>query len=995
MTELAERVDTTSWVASITTAYGCAMKRAASSTLPVALQRSRLAGFLNLVAPLIDAGCDRLRRDARTLVQPAPGCAFEPAAIDALMLDTLPGAVLRMLGRTLVLELNAQRLDGALHGATPEARFESFVESLRQPQQALEVLRAYPVLSRLAVGRIDNWVTNSLEFLRHLSTDWEDIRATLCGGADPGPLAAIEGNLGDRHRGGRSVLRARFASGCEVVYKPRSLAVDAHFQELLAWLNERGAQPAFRTLAIVDRRDHGWVELVHRHSCTSTAEVERFYQRHGGSLAVLYALEATDFHCENVIASGEHPLLLDLEGLFHPRIGDAAPPASDALAQSVMRIGLLPERVWSHANHEAVDISGIGAVSGQLSADAVPQWEGIGTDTMRFTRKRVAVHERVNRPVLNGVEADSTEYGDAIVTGFTRIYQLLLRHRDALLADDGPLSRFAADEVRVIVRPTRIYARMLEDSFHPDLLRDALDRERFLDRLRVGIDVCPHLARTIPAEHEDLRNGDIPLFTTQPESRDVWTSAGERLPDLLAEPALTSARRRIGRLSSRDLDRQRWLVKASMSTLSIARPHTPPIRSAPMPTRDRVDREHLVAAAATIGRRLEASAVHGRQSVSWIGLSPRDERHWSIAPLDLDLYDGLPGVALFLGYLGSVTGEVRFAAFARAALSTLRHQVRTGGVASRSVGAFTGASGVAYVLGQLGTLWDRTDLLAEALAIIDALSGRLDDDRSFDVVDGAAGCIGSLLALHAHAPAAATLALATRCGDHLLGHAQPMAQGIGWIPARSDTALAGFAHGAAGIAWALSKLAAATGERRFRTAAVEAIAYERSLFSPEAQNWLDLRPSSDAGAIGPRPHMTAWCHGAGGIGLARLDSLAHLDDARIRTEIELATQTVVAQGLGGSHCLCHGDLGNLELLLASDRASRDGRWTSVIDRIAAAVLDAIEFEGCACGTPLGVETPGLMTGLAGIGYGLLRLAHPEFVPSVLVLEPHRAGSIPD
>ena len=29
-----------------------------------------------------------------------------------------------------------------------------------------------------------------------------------------------------------------------------------------------------------------------------------------------------------------------------------------------------------------------------------------------------------------------------------------------------------------------------------------------------------------------------------------------------------------------------------------------------------------------------------------------------------------------------------------------------------------------------------------------------------------------------------------------------------------------------------------------------------------------------------------------------------------------------------------------------------------------------------------------MTGLAGIGYGLLRLAHPDAVPSVLVLEPH-------
>jgi hypothetical protein len=47
------------------------------------------------------------------------------------------------------------------------------------------------------------------------------------------------------------VLRARFASGCEVVYK-RILAVDVHFQQLLAWLNDRGAA-GIPTLAIVDR----------------------------------------------------------------------------------------------------------------------------------------------------------------------------------------------------------------------------------------------------------------------------------------------------------------------------------------------------------------------------------------------------------------------------------------------------------------------------------------------------------------------------------------------------------------------------------------------------------------------------------------------------------------------------------------------------------------------------------------------------------------------
>ena len=45
-----------------------------------------------------------------------------------------------------------------------------------------------------------------------------------------------------------------------------------------------------------------------------------------------------------------------------------------------------------------------------------------------------------------------------------------------------------------------------------------------------------------------------------------------------------------------------------------------------------------------------------------------------------------------------------------------------------------------------------------------------------------------------------------------------------------------------------------------------------------------------------------------------------------------------------------------------------------------------------CGNPLRAEAPGLMTGLAGIGYGLLRLSDPKRVPSVLLLEsPRRIG----
>jgi lantibiotic modifying enzyme len=57
-----------------------------------------------------------------------------------------------------------------------------------------------------------------------------------------------------------------------------------------------------------------------------------------------------------------------------------------------------------------------------------------------------------------------------------------------------------------------------------------------------------------------------------------------------------------------------------------------------------------------------------------------------------------------------------------------------------------------------------------------------------------------------------------------------------------------------------------------------------------------------------------------------------------------------------------------------------------VQRLSSAIVDTIATQGWLSGIPLGVESPGLMTGLAGIGYALLRLAVPTRVPSVLVLE---------
>jgi type 2 lantibiotic biosynthesis protein LanM len=953
--------------------------------------------LLRLAAPLIAQARYQLQMAIQQMSDMASPAPFDPETVDTLFLPALIAQFGQAALRTLTLELNVARLQGRLTGQTAEERFQSFVELLGQPEYALGLLLEYPVLARQLVTATQLWIEFTREFLQHLCTDWKAILAAFAPDTMPGRLVEIRAG-GDTHRGGRTVLIARFESGLHLVYKPRSLAVDVHFQELLAWLNAHGAEPAFRTLTVLERGDYGWVEYVTEEACPNEAAMRRFYERQGGYLALLYALEATDFHFENLIAAGENPVLLDLEALFHPRIwdsegGEASDLAWNMLGDSVLRIGLLPHRAQGMQQAESMDLSGLGSTAGQMTPYTLPQWEALGTDSMHLVRKAMPLPEGKHQPVLHGEAGRATEYTDAIEAGFVRMYRLLERFRAELLAESGPLERFAADPVRVLVRNTQQYALLLNESFHPDMCRDALDRDRLLDRLWRGVALCPTLARVLPSEQRDLIQGDIPLFTGRPGTRDLWDSREERISDFCVESGLDLARHRLQSFSEEDMARQTWIVRSSLLTITPtgARGHAPGVRTA-MPERPQPlslpNQSDLLELAQAVGDRLAALALHGENDAAWLGLTLRDENHWSFAPAELDLYDGLPGIILFLAHLGAVTGEARYTALAQAALNTVRAQIARSG-AALAIGAFAGYGGLLYLFARLSVLWEQPQLLQEVEMLLERLPSRIEADTQFDIISGSAGCLVALLSFADRTHSERAMELARLCGQHLVQHARPQAEGVGWVTLPGSPPLTGFSHGVAGIAHALLELWARTGDEVFRTTACAGLTYERSLFSTQAGNWPDLRcfETDPKAAPDKEPQCAvAWCHGAPGIGLARLCALRHLNDPLLLEEIEAAVKATLERGLDSGHSLCHGGMGNLELVWMAQRRLPERFGQLPVGMAVAGMVESIRQNGWLCGNPLNVESPGLMTGIAGIGYGLLHLAVPEQVPSVLTLE---------
>jgi type 2 lantibiotic biosynthesis protein LanM len=968
--------------------------------------------FLNLVHPLIVRGFRQFEAELNALERSYSHQPYDRGAVVDLLLSILGDRLTRILGPTLVLELNIARLEGQLDGDTSTDRFASFVHGLLNREVAMSLLSEYPVAARLVTEEIAQWIDWSVEFLRNLCADWSLIREQFSPHESPGVLANIVGAAGDGHRRGRSVLVVEFQNGLRIVYKPRSLAVEAHFQQLLDWLNRHGAEPAFRTLRVLDRGDHGWVEFIEQQACASREEVRRFYERQGAFAAIFYALEANDFHSENLVAAGEHPVPIDLETLCQPlprtQADDPLLAEYDTVVgRSVLRSGLLPRLSWAEGDSDGVDVSGLGGRGGQRSPDPVRRWTGEGTDQMTIQREPIEIPADRNQPRLAGAQVDVLEYADAIERGFVAMYRLLESQRDRLLAADGPLDSFANDEVRVVLRDSRTYGLLLRESYHPDLLHDALDRDRHLDRLWTRTARQPEFARVVPFERLDLQHGDIPIFTSRPNSRDLWTGDRHRLPEYFSRSGSEMVRGRILALCDDDLHRQVWLLRGSLSTMAASRSDKKPlaVRFAAAPSADVCAvaavstgkmllprRDRFLEEACYIGDQLLTRAIRGGAQLIWTGVSPR-LNGWTMAPTGADLYSGLPGIALFFGYLGAVTHEARWTRAAEGTLESVLSLIDSGKPGLSTIGAFSGWGGILYSLAHLGTLWQRPELFQRAEDIAVTLAPLIDQDLQLDVLSGSAGCLAGLLSLHAVHPSQLILDAAMRCGDRLVHQARRGGGVANWLAdGISDSPLTGFSHGAAGIAWALHGLHAVMGDQRFDALAEEAIAFERSVFCPRERNWPDYRGAARDADSAVRCAVT-WCHGAPGIGLARLRMSARCESRESRenmsSEIQTAIQTTLEQGFGFNHSLCHGDLGNLEFLWEASRACIDANLNERVQNIAEVIVDGAATNGWSCGIPMPIPTPGLMTGLAGIGYELLRLAEPNQTPSLLALDPPR------
>jgi len=907
-------------------------------------------------------------------------------------LHALANRLVETSGRALVSELHQAREAGQLTGDTPEERFRDFVRSRIAGHAAIQkTLEKMPVLARLLTEITMKKLQTTIELLERFLHDKSELEKKWQ--TNLSKLTHISFQAGDSHRGGRSVAILDFQSGARLVYKPRSLAMDQRFQDFLAWLNQRGANPPLPIINVLDQGDYGWCEYIGAASCEEEDQIKRFYQRHGVYLAILSLLHAADFHHGNVLACGEYPYLIDLEALFYrylpeEKIRTAQQKASHEILHSVLRTGLLPASRFKSGLFQGVEISGIGAREGQVLQQEVYQYEHVGTDRMMLVKKQVPLRSGSNRPRLAGVEVRAEEYTEEIVSGFAAMYQLILQHREELLAHDSPLSRFRGVEARVLVRSTQVYGKMLEASLHPSNLTDGLSRVQLFDFLWRLVETQPMVMPLIASECKDLLEHDVPYFTTKVDSRDMWDSRGKRFANYWPTDCFSLVRDRLEALNREDCEKQIRYIRMSMLTLdrswelrladrAVYQEEVEPTKHSPLLFQQ---------AAVRIAEQLAEKAIWGDDgsTVTWLGTGVDEFGQLQFSPMDFGIYDGTLGLALYYAYLAKETGKEKYETIARAAVhSSMEWLKQPATIQSGSL--FYGYAAYCFAYLHLARLWGEPIWYSRALDLLPQVERMRQQDRKGDLMAGSAGMLVASLRLYEATGDPEALRLACRCADQLLMQAVTLPEGIGWpTDLTKGKPLAGLSHGASGYALALAGLANASGEERYLEAAKKAIRYERTLFSAEHGNWEDLRVV-DEQKEGRSRFPVQWCHGAPGVIINRLQLRKYWADERMDEEIRIGIATTLANWRSKSHCMCHGDLGNLDVLLYAAVQLQDPPLEKHVSKLAAQSLQEAEAKGWYCGVPAELDAPGMMVGVSGIGYAMLRFANPS-IPSLLALE---------
>ncbi len=344
-------------------------------------------------------------------------------------------------------------------------------------------------------------------------------------------ISFIEPVGSDSHNCGEQVYRFRFDNGFSIFYKPRSLKNENLITELM---NEIGFDGSVIPRAYT-KESYGWAEGLHFKALSNTQDIKNFWKRTGTTVAFCDALNFTDGHFENILATKTSIKIVDAETFFH----NTKQIFSETEERSLLLTGFLQN--LEDGDDEIPMMGGLQVYGSNRYHYVYPH--PIHERSLNLEVKmRGKVHSApMNQPIQNLKFQPPANHLSSFLDGLEKGYLQLQSNKNKiksfLICNKDNFS-FA----RQIVRATLYYAYIIRLLEQPELVRTVNDAQKVArKKLQLvhsdfkSLSTDPNLL--IDYELNCLINKDIPVFYCHPFSRDLIDGTGKIYPQYFQSTA--------------------------------------------------------------------------------------------------------------------------------------------------------------------------------------------------------------------------------------------------------------------------------------------------------------------------------------------------------------------------------------------------------------------------------------------------------------------------
>lgn len=839
----------------------------------------------------------------------------------------------------------------------------------------VDVIEQYPMAFKITLSMLNQLVKNVQTLLNRLDADRQDISDNIHFGESLGEMINISFGLSDHHNLLQTVCIIQYQF-CRVVYKPRNMAIDVAWNSFLIRLNKLDATLFQLTpLKVINKDTYGYVSFAEQRNGSSE---ELFYFNAGVLLCIASMLGATDLHYENIIASGDSPMIIDLETIISPKPKD--------------RYALLEkDKLKSYVINVARTL-------------LLSKWVGETSGGAREIGGLISTHESgKNYHILGTKKTAAFQYSEPFIRGFFQAYSYIIDNKRTII-EIFDSCNFSSCKVRYVFRRTALYYKLYRHFLQAAFLKRATLYESVVTRIGAGIvvsfdgDNASYLWPLEQSEELAVSRGDIPYFWCCGSKTDLESIDGVLLCDFFEMPPVKMVHSNIKSMNNKRLNYELSYVKKSL-TLSSFQPQDADI-SLLVSYRD-IKRERKTADENAIRKEIErlhhVLEEYNLDDLDFEYFAPvrnMKTTRYNLELLNQSLYSGIWGVMLF----HSAYAVWKKDDFLQSKLIKKIKQLSDAIFSSEDESLFLitgiadGVAGICHALRCLATILNKPEFLDDAASILLRTSDYLSRCTHSDYFGGLAGYIYIACQLYKQTKAKNLLSVikqATEIMCSRISYDEKLELMV-WKTESEYAPLTGLAHGQAGYAIALATAYSILGEEQLKSILNDLLQYEKNNYCLSQNNWYDYRKflvkrrDFIPGSEYHNRFMYGNCSGTPGIGLSRLAIMDSVKSVKEQNIIEKAISFCSSHELVGCDSLCCGTTGWIDFLMEAYNRKQEPCLLYNARIIATSIIPQISNERYLLSNLKGIYDVSMFTGISGIGYEMLRTEMPFQIPSPII-----------